>query len=137
MSTGRRAYDILRGYVNREWDRIQGLERSDALRELEDSLDPASPEYRPTPRPKLEDVPPADAKTHARHILGVNDAADFEEIRGAFDKLSKRSDPSRFPEESAESRQAADIQRKIYWAYSVLTEDVDTTERRFRSLEID
>lgn len=135
VSTGRRAYDLMRGYVNREWDRIQGLERSDALQELEDSLDPSSPNYK-MPPPAAE-VPPMDTRTHARHILGVSETADFETIRQSFDKLMKRSDPARFPEDSPESRQASDIQRRVNWAYSVLTEGVDETEKRFRSLEIE
>lgn len=126
----------MRGYVNREWDRIQGLERSDALQELEDSLDPSSPDYKMPPTPTVE-VPPEDARTHARRVLGVSETADFETIRQAFDKLMKRSDPARFPADSAESRQASDIQTRVSWAYGVLTEGVDETEKRFRSLEID
>ncbi|MEQ1936394.1 MAG: hypothetical protein ABL962_21275 [Fimbriimonadaceae bacterium] len=35
MSTGRRAYNMLRGFVNTEWDRINGLDQEAAWRELE------------------------------------------------------------------------------------------------------
>lgn len=137
MSTGKRAYDLLRGYVHNEWDRIQGIERSDAVRELDDALDASSPNYKmPPPKPKV-DVPPEDAKAYARQVLGVPENADFETIRHAFEKLCKRSDTGRFPPESEEAKQAADIQKRIYWAYGLLTEGVDETEMRFRSLEID
>ncbi len=35
MSMGRRAYDILRGYVGREWERIMSVEEQTALKELD------------------------------------------------------------------------------------------------------
>src|SRR5262245_43506673 len=110
----------MRGYINREWDRIQGIERSDALQELDDALDASSPNYKITPRPKVE-VPFADQEAYARQVLGVPEKADFEAIRHAFEKLCKRSDPARFPANSEEAHQAADIQKRIYWAYNLLT----------------
>ena len=140
MSTGRRAYDLLRGYVSHEWDRIQGIERNDALDELDAALDATNPANFKSPQaqPAVSvEVAPEDANTYARQVLGVPANADFETIRHAFEKLCKRSDPSRFPENSDEARQASDIQKRIYWAYGVLTQDVDETEMRFRSLEID
>ena len=136
MSTGKRAYDLLRAYVNQEWDRIQGLERSDAVQELDDALDASSPNYKITPRPRVN-VPQADAQTYARQVLGVADKADFETIRQAFDKLVKRSDPSRFPAGSHEAKTAEDIRKRVYWAYNLLTANVDETEMRFKSLEIE
>ena len=136
MSTGKRAYDLLRAYVNQEWDRIHGIEQNDAIRELDEALDASSPNYKITPRPKVE-IPKEDAETYARQVLGVPANADFETIRHAFEKLCKRSDPARFPVGSSEARQAADIQKRIYWAYNLLTANVDETEMRFRSLEIE
>jgi hypothetical protein len=136
VSTGKRAYDLLRGYVHQEWDRIQGLERTDAIQELDDALDATSPNFKMPPRPKV-DIPPQDAETYARQVLGVAAKADFEAIRSSFEKLCKRSDPSRFPQGSAEAQQAADIQKRIYWAYDQLTKNLDETEIRFRSLEIE
>ncbi|MEA2553990.1 MAG: hypothetical protein QOJ65_2166 [Fimbriimonadaceae bacterium] len=136
MSAGRRTYDLLRGYVNREWDRIHGMELTDAQKELDDALDASSASYKITPRPRVE-IPPEDAKAYARQVLGVEENADFETIRHAFEKLCKRSDPQRFPIDSEEAKQASDIQKRIYWAYNLLTENVDEIEMRFRSLEID
>lgn len=122
--------------MNQEWDRIQGLERNDAQRELDEALDASSPNYKVTPTPKI-DVKPEDAESYARQVLGVPANADFETIRHSFEKLCKRSDPARFPAGSAEARQAADIQKRIYWAYNLLIKNIDETEMRFRSLEID
>jgi hypothetical protein len=70
-------------------------------------------------------------------VLGVPKDADFESVRHAFERLCKRSDPTRFPSGSAEARQAEDIRKRVYWAYNLLTANVDETEMRFRSLEID
>lgn len=141
MSTGRRAYDLLRGYVSHEWDRIQGIERNDAMDELDAALDATNPANyqagaKPTEQVKVQ-LPPEDAKTYARQVLGVPENADFQTIRHSFEKLCKRSDPTRFPANSEESHQASDIQKRIYWAYGILTKDIDETEMRFRSLEID
>jgi len=136
VSTGKRAYDLLRGYVNQEWDRIHSLERTSAQQELDDALDAGSANYKITPRPRV-DIPPQDAEAYARQVLGVQPNADFEAIRNSFEKLCKRSDPARFPEGSTEATQAADIQKRIYWAYNLLTKNVDETEMRFKSLEID
>jgi hypothetical protein len=136
VSTGRRAYDLLRSYVNSEWDRIQGIERTDAVQELDDAIDATSPNHKFVSIPKAQ-VPPEDAETYARQVLGVADNADFEALRHAFERLAKRSDPARFPENSAEAAQAKDIQKRIYWAYGLLTQNMDGTEMRFRSLEID
>lgn len=138
MSTGRRAYNLLRGYINREWDRIKTWERSDALRELED-------ETPSTPAPKSEDpektvvyIPEGTTREQAAaHILGVGEKAAFQEIRHAFVKLSKRSDPANFTEGTPECDQARDIYKKVHWAYKVLTEKMSDSEKRFGSLEIE
>lgn len=138
MSTGRRAYNLLRGYINREWDRIKTWERSDALRELEDDAPSA-------PAPKAEDpektvvyIPEGTTREQAAaHILGVGEKATFQEIRFAFVKLSKRSDPANFTDGTPECDQARDIYKKVHWAYRVLTEKMSDSEKRFGSLEIE
>lgn len=135
MSTGRRAYDILRGYVNREWDRIKGVDFDPAERELQEALD------NPMPRPTQPTAEPAEVATMDRQllaskILGVPINAPFADIQKAFDRLNKRSDASNFPSGSPEVAQAIEIQRRVQWAYGVLTEGMDLTEKRFRSLEI-
>lgn len=133
MSVGKRAYDIMRGYVNREWERIKDLDRAYAEQELDD------PVARPAPPASQPQAPVSsvDPKERARELLGVGPEAAFDEIRRAFERLNKRSDPAKFPAGSSEAVQAADIQRRVNWAYQVLTENVDVTEKRFKSLEIE
>lgn len=128
MSVGRRAYNLLRGYVHREWERVRGLEEIDAVRELE------SP---PDPRPMEHRVDPPDPKEAARRILGVAEGAPFEDVLKAYERLNRRSDPANFPEGSIEREHAAELQRKVQWAYRQLSDGVSVTEQRFRSLEIE
>jgi hypothetical protein len=139
MGEARRAYDLLRGYVNREYDRIRGVDLDNAERELNDSLQgympPRSTSTPPQTTPPAE--PTASREDRARRILGVNPDASFDDIRRSFERLNKRGDPSRFPAGSEERDHAASIQKSVQWAYGVLTANVDGLEKRFRSLEIE
>ncbi|MBI1757497.1 MAG: J domain-containing protein [Fimbriimonas ginsengisoli] len=132
MSTGRRAYDLLRAFVDQEWSRLDGIDRLEAERELDE---PSSSASSPTSSAPSRPVP-VDPKTHARRILGLQDQAGFEEIRRSFERLNKRASPTNFPDGSPERGQAAQIQARVQWAYGVLSDGVDTVELRFRSLEI-
>lgn len=134
MSTGRRAYDLMRGYVNREWDRIKGVEFDNAERELQEALEQPI-QRKPTVEETQESLV-VDRQLTASKILGVPINAPFAEIHKSFEKLKKRSDASNFPSGSPEAAQAIEIQRRVQWAYGVLTEGMDVTEKRFRSLEI-
>ncbi len=140
MSLGRRAYDLLRGHLNNEWDRIHQVFDDPATQELADSLSEpvaksrtevqaqnASPVIQ-TPEEKIE---------LARRILGVPTTASFTDIRHAYERINRRADPSNFPAGTPEADQAAQIQRRVQWAYTLLTESMDGTEKRFRSLEIE
>lgn len=136
MSLPRRAYDLLRGYVNHEWERIQEVEERFAEKELKEAVE--SPAPRPVePAPTVAPEPTPDNRELARRLLGVGPEASFAEIRHAFERLNRRSDPSNFPAGSAEAKSAQEIQRRVQWAYAVLTDGMDATEKRFRSLEID
>ncbi|MCC6402486.1 MAG: hypothetical protein IT207_00580 [Fimbriimonadaceae bacterium] len=138
MSEIRRAYDMLRGYVNREWDRMRSIEWSSAWQELEDSLRPPVPQGEEAAVAEEPTIPEGvDRKELACNILGVARDAEFEVVRTAFRRLHRRSDPSAFPPGSEESRNAARIQQRVSWAYTCLTADTNETERRFRSLEIE
>ena len=145
MRAGRRAYNLLRGYINREWDRIKKWERQDALRELDaatykrnrqeavsESKAEAEPERTVLYVP--EGTTPIEA---ARHVLGVESGASFRDIHHKFAKLNRRTKPGNLEHGSDERRQAADIQRKIHWAYRTLTADMSDAEKRFGSLEIE
>ncbi|HRK20762.1 MAG TPA: hypothetical protein PLX06_03095 [Fimbriimonadaceae bacterium] len=139
MSTGRRAYDILRGWVNHEWDRIREIERDLAEDELRQSMDDPTVTRTVTREMTESEIAAAkeDARAHARKLLGLSEGASFEEIRKAFDRLNQRSDPAKYPNGSAEQKQAAEIQTRIHWAYTQLTDGIDNVEKRFRSLEIE
>lgn len=145
MGTTRRAYDLLRGYVNREYDRIRGVDFDDAERELNESLEGymppkkvSSPAQNSTPAQQVDAAQiAATREDRARKILGVAPEATFDDIRRAFERLSKRGDPNRFPNNSVEREHAATIQKSVQWAYSVLTANIDSVEKRFRSLEIE
>jgi DnaJ-domain-containing protein 1 len=129
MNEAKRLYDVARGYVNREWERITGDDRISAEEELyqEDGA------RKSTPSP-VEVLNP-DEK--ARRILGVSESASFDEIKEKHDQLVSRASPANFVDGSVEARHAAEIQDKVRWAFRHLSEKFDTTERRFRSLEID
>ncbi|HWA82947.1 MAG TPA: J domain-containing protein [Fimbriimonadaceae bacterium] len=148
MGTARRAYDLLRGYVNREYDRIRGVDLDDAERELNDSMQgympPKKASSTPSPSSTSQPTPQVDPaqiaatrEERARRILGVGPEATFDDIRRAFERLSKRGDPNRFPNNSVEREHAATIQKSVQWAYGVLTANIDSVEKRFRSLEIE
>lgn len=153
MSFPRRFYNLLRAYIDREWERIDRAERDRAASELDSPSSSwekgegvrtcgseenqgahQTSKHSETPTPQYRNT---DRLAHARRILGVNGSAGYAEVRRAYVRLSRRSDSSNFPASSLEARQAADIHRRIEWAYKMLSENVDDTDRRFQSLEIE
>ena len=137
MSTFDRAKDLTRAYVNSVYDRVRDIDVDAAWKELKDAVDVAPIEPVQKPTEEYIAVPSGRSQEDiSRSILGVSPTATFEEIQKAFEKLNRRSEPSQFPEGSTEQRQAAEIQKKVMAAYQILTANVDSTEKRFRSLEI-
>ncbi len=134
MSQTRRAFNILRGYIDREWDRLQGLEWFDAQKELDSPTIPAQPA---TPVEPPKELSPEEELDLARKILGVSESATFAEINKAYERLVKRSDPARFPEGSEVQAQAEQIHRRVSLAYSKLAATFPSTEKRFQGLEIE
>lgn len=129
MSEFQRAVSIVKGYVNQQWERINNVETLDAREEL-DSISPRSaPET--TPLVIVRDA------AHARRILDVPEHADLRVIKNAYDELSAKSKPEQFPAGSQEYSRAVRIQRSIHTAFTILSESLSTTEKRFQSLEID
>ena len=160
MSNARRAYDLVRGYVNREFDRLSNVAQSPEEKELEEALGKQNPPAYgngPVPSPEERELDasptyinrpsstkgtttqlsPEDSRELACKVLGVPSDAPFQDIRKVYETLNQRSDPTRFPEGSEERIQAVLIQRRIQWAYKKLTENLDSTEMRFRTLEIE
>ena len=136
MGTGRRAYDLLRGYVNQEWERIRNVDETPEEREVREALAGTSVQVERTTVVE-QTFTTIDPQDWARKVLGVHAGADFAEIRKAFERLNSRSDPSKFPIGSAEARQSSEIQGRVQQAYAILSDSIDPTEKRFKSLEID
>lgn len=138
MSTFDRAKNLARAYVNDAYDRIRDIDVDAAWKELREAVDVVPREETETFEETVSVSAPSGRTQEelARSVLGVNPTSTFEEIQKAYEKLNRRSDPGQFPEGSTEQRQAADIQKKVTAAYQILTANVDSTEKRFRSLEI-
>ena len=142
MSEVKRAYDLLRGYIQREWDRISQVEWQDAARELEDSRTNAIPAAQslpsglPTSSAKVTAETP-DPSDQACKILGVERNAAFSEIRTAYDQLNDRSEAQHFQPGSADALIAEKLRKRVQWAYQILAAQADDTSRRFGSLEIE
>lgn len=155
MSEAKRAYNLLRGYINREWDRVKGLEMLDALKELDSPLSDKQAEMKERadgPRATssastspqssssstfTEDLAEENYEATARTILNVHANATFKEVRYAYEKISRRSQPENFPEGSEEAEQAQVLLRRATWAYNFLTKNVSSSEKRFKSLELE
>jgi hypothetical protein len=150
MSNSRRAYNLLRGYVNREVDRLHSLDLKSAWNELEQAMgrsgdaptSTASPSATGTSGPgnvqiEVESTSPESLAASARKILDVDPDANFDAIRKAFEKMSRRSAPENFEAGTPEATQAEEVLRKATWAYTYLTKEMSPAEKRFRSLEIE
>lgn len=125
----------MRAFVNREWERLKGLDMIEALREL----DTPSSRQEIEPKAPLEPKLPVemDHATAARNILGVTEKDGFDQVHQAFERISRSTQPGTFDEGSAESEHAQLLLRRATWAYNYLTKDLSSTEKRFRSLEIE
>ena len=134
MNEVKRAYDMLRGYVGREYDRVVAREHDEAYAELYQPSTSVASVESPTPMPTPT---VADPKAEARRILGVLPTDAIEAIDAAYHQLLDRSDPKKFEADSEMQVKAQEIQVKIRWAYGVLTEELDSPSKRFRSLEIE
>ena len=141
MSEARRAYDLLRSFVGRESERVKETwaEFEKMLAETPSpsprSSAPASTPAEPDPR--LSAATPEDTRRVALRILGVEEGATFPEIRRAYEKISRRAKSENFPAGSDAASQAQELLRRASWAYQALTKDMDATQKRFQSLEID
>lgn len=140
MGTARRAYNLLRAYINREWQRIEDAFRADAERELEESLHPTVPTEAPDPTataPQKAETALEDEVARAYRILGLPRDATLAELKRKYKRLSERSLPTNFPEGSEERKRAAKIHLMVQEAYDTLLPILDPRIRRFRNLKID
>lgn len=136
MSLGRRAYNIARGVLGREWDRVEAVFQGSAEAELNQAMnDPSySVQARPTPPPIPRQAPLTPEL--ARKVLGVSDQATFAEIRNTYQKLLVEIDPEKFPSDLALRSRASQMRETLKAAYLVLMEGQDETDVRFGSLDL-
>lgn len=70
-------------------------------------------------------------------VLGVPVGSDLASVQDAYEKLARRCDPRRFPEGSAEQKDAARILERVNVSYEALRKRLDPTENRFGKLELE
>lgn len=136
MEVSNRAYNLLRAYIGREWDRIESLP-GDARRELDDYLH----SREPRPAPKTEAPLPVTvarkeetAVEEAYRVLKLEPKATLADLKRSFKTLSERSLPTNFPDGSDEQKKAALIHERVQKAYDLLLPILDPRLRRFKSL---
>lgn len=143
MGVGKRVTRLMKAYLNHHWERIEALireheqeaqARAEALEELER---PATRDAVPTPSSAQ---PAASAESEIRRAyrtLGLEEGADLSRVRRAYQELSRRAHPDRFPEGSPERARAEQIYTQIEWAYRTLLVHLDQSAARFRNLDLD
>ena len=68
-------------------------------------------------------------------VLGITPGADWSAVQSAYEKLSRRCDPRRFPDGSQEQKDAQRILERVNVAHEALRKRLDPTESRFGKLE--
>ena len=132
MSTGRRAYDIVRGYVNHGWDRVSGIDEG-AEAELRAAME--------APTPTTPSAPPSPPMTVevARRLLGVEPTASAREVERAYDDLVRAIDPDRFTADPQAAARAKELGSRLRMARELSRANApsDPITDRFSGLEID
>lgn len=142
-----RAYNLLRAYIGREWDRIESLP-GDARRELDDYLNHRQHQSETTPDEPRPAEPARAAKQsqkseeereieEAYRVLKLEPQATLADLKRSFKTLSERSLPTNFPDDSAEQKKAEAIHERVQKAYDLLLPMLDPRLRRFKSLWIE
>ncbi|MBB6051476.1 hypothetical protein [Armatimonas rosea] len=90
------------------------------------------------PTAKAAAVAPVDTNPLASdyRVLGLSAGASLAEVQAAYDDLTRRSDPKRFPEGSQEQAQARRILERVILAYDNIRRENNPTEDRFAKLEL-
>ena len=132
MSSGRRAYDIVRGYVNHGWDRVSGVD-DQAEAELRAALESPLP-----PTPSAPPPPPMTVET-ARRLLGVEETASARGVEKAYDDLVKAIDPARFTADEPAAARAKELGSRLRMARELARANAksDPISDRFSGLEIE
>ncbi|CUU08021.1 DnaJ domain-containing protein [Armatimonadetes bacterium GBS] len=142
MSVGKRVTRLMKAYLNHHWERIEAIireqeqeaqARAEALQELER---PATSESAP-PSSSAKPAAAESEISRAYRTLGLEEGADLSRVRRAYQELSRRAHPERFPEGSPERARAEQIHTQIEWAYRTLLAHLDQSAARFRNLDLD
>jgi hypothetical protein len=136
LGLANRAYNLLRAYIGREWERIEDISESSARRELNDYLTGPSKGAKPQEVPMKPPLP-SDSAGAAMSILGVERTSTLAELRRNYKRLFERSLPANFPEGTSERNKAETIHKKVQEAYDLLLPLFDPRLKRFQSLDID
>ncbi len=80
---------------------------------------------------------PPDPNTSDFRVLGIAPDAGWDDVLSAYEKITRRCDPRRFPDGSAEQKEAGRILERVNTAYDNLRKRLDPTESRFARLEFD
>jgi hypothetical protein len=135
MSSGRRAYDIVRGYVNHGWDQIAGVD-NEAEAELREALANPTPPTSASPTAPL--APPMTLEV-ARRLLGVEATASARAVQKAYDELAKAVDPTRFGADPQAAARAKELSSRLRVALELAKAHAksDPLSDRFSALEIE
>jgi DnaJ-domain-containing protein 1 len=107
-----------------------------ARREMEASreLRPVSA-AAPTVMPTATSAPVSTEEEGYYKVLGVPAGSDYATVRGAYEKLIKRLDVTRFENET-DKAEAERILARVNAAYEALRSKLDPTQNRFGKLEL-
>ncbi len=141
MSEFDRAFNIGRGYFDRAKDAILGGATADdvASKELDDALNnpaavaqiEANNDEKQLRKELLEM-----SEDEARLILGLDKDAKYPLVKSQHEKFLSRI--NEFAKNNPAKKSIADRERRrIEKAFTILSKNVDSTEKRFGSLEIE
>lgn len=103
-----------------------------------DPYDFSPPQPAPTPAARPVGVED-EAETNARYfrVLGIPNGSDLTAIQTAYENLTRRCDPRRFPDGSQGQKDAQQILERVNAAYESLRVRLDPTQNRFGKLELE
>ncbi|MBC7805782.1 MAG: J domain-containing protein [Akkermansiaceae bacterium] len=127
--------------MRRAEERIAAARRSaDASLELararSEAANPTTRQSDSTSAPQKVPTSAEDPDATDYKVLGLEPASDYPSVQAAYEKLAARCDPRRFPDGSAEQKQAEVILARVNTAYENLRKRLSPTESRFAKLEL-
>jgi len=78
-----------------------------------------------------------DPNFHDYRVLGVPVGGDLAQVQAEYEQLTRRCDPRRFPDGSADQKQAEAILQRVNVAFEALRKRLDPTVNRFGKLELE